>query len=116
VFGKRPPSGNDALTQRVRQLGARSAPARPASSRTEARAQRDAVFKNGSVILPDGARMVVVIKDLNDTGARVEFFARTLLPEEVLLVEPMLKLRRRARVAWQSDGAAGLQFIDAPIA
>jgi hypothetical protein len=113
VFGKRPPSGKDALTQRVRQLGGRSAPAGPPPA--EARAQRDAVFKNGSVILPDGARMVVVIKDLSDAGARVEFFARTTLPEEVLLVEPMLKLRRRARVAWQSDGAAGLQFIDAAI-
>ena len=115
MFGKRPPSGKDALTQRVRQLGARSAPAEPPPSRAEARAQRDAVFKNGSVILPDGARMVVVIKDLSDSGARVEFFARTTLPEVVLLVEPMLKLRRRARVAWQSDGAAGLQFIDAAV-
>ena len=76
MFGKRPPSGKDALTQRVRQLGARSAPAGPPS----ARAQRDAIFKNGSVILPDGARMVVVIKDLSDAGARVEFFARTTLP------------------------------------
>jgi hypothetical protein len=113
VFGKRPPNGKDALTQRVRQLGARSAPEGAPPPRAEGRAKRDAVFKNGTVILPDGARMVVVIKDLSDAGARVEFFARTTLPEEVLLVEPMLKLRRRARVAWQSDGAAGLQFIEA---
>jgi hypothetical protein len=113
VFGKRPPSGKDALTQRVRQLGERSAPPAAPPAPALDRAQREALFKNGTVTLPDGARMVVVIKDLSDAGARIEFFARTTLPEEVLLVEPMLKLRRRARVVWQSDGAAGLHFIDA---
>lgn len=113
VFGKRPQSGKDGLTQRVRELGERSAAPIAPAQHSKHRQPRSAVFKNGSVILPDGARIIVVIKDLSAAGARVEFFARTVLPQEVLLVEPMLKLRRQARVVWQNDGAAGLQFTDA---
>lgn len=97
---------------RVRDLGERSAVQgeRPLAKN---RKPRVAQFKNGSLIFPDGARIVVVIKDLSETGARIEFFSHTVLPQQALLVEPMLKLRREARVVWQIGGAAGLQFIEA---
>jgi hypothetical protein len=115
VFGRRPPIGKDASPERVPELGARSADTNIREHQLKHRQRRIATFKNASVILRDGARISVVVKDLSDAGARVEFFARTVLPQEVLLVEPMLKLRRQARVVWQSDGAAGLRFIDAAL-
>jgi hypothetical protein len=117
MFRKRPSSGKQALTERVRQLGERPTPptddARSSPVRGgKPREPRRAIFKNGTVMFGTGVRLSVVIKDLTDSGARIEFFARTMLPDEVILAEPMLKLRRRARVAWQRDGAAGLQFLD----
>jgi hypothetical protein len=119
MFGKRPPGGKDLLGRRVRALGARSDASDGAASnqppaRAKARAKRDAMFKNATLTLPDGARIVVVIKDITATGARVEFFARTELPDKVLLSEPSLKLKRPAHVVWQDGGAAGLQFADTP--
>lgn len=63
-------------------------------------------------MLGDGERMAVVVKDVSATGARVEFFVRRTLPDEVLFMEATLKLRKRARVVWQRDGAVGLEFLD----
>lgn len=120
MFGKRPIGGKDALNQRVRALSARGASpdlaksaTPPASKQPKLRPSRDAVFKNGSLTLPDGARIAVVIKDLSAAGARVEFFARTTLPQMMVLSEPMLKLKVRVRVVWQDGGAAGLEILDA---
>jgi hypothetical protein len=115
VFRKRPPSGKDLLTDRVRQLGARDQLATPQVERgwsANTRAEREAVFKDASLILPDGHRIRVVIKDLNAEGARVEYFQQTRLPEFVEIAASMLKLKRRARVVWQNGAAAGLQFLD----
>jgi hypothetical protein len=107
MFGKSPPRGG-ALTDRVRQI-AQAKPAAPIGS--QKRVARQPVFRNGVLTFEDGERFSVVIKDLSDGGARIEFFVNRPLPETVLLSEPMLKLRRNARVIWQRDGAAGLAFL-----
>ncbi len=49
------------------------------------RAVRQAVFRQGALILANGERMRVAVKDISMTGARVEFFARCELPELVVL-------------------------------
>ncbi|MGD9980624.1 MAG: PilZ domain-containing protein [Hyphomonadaceae bacterium] len=101
------------LTDRVRQI-AQAAPVRPVAttgSNTK-RAPRQPLFRNGVIIFEDGERLKVVIKDLSDGGVRVEFFVNRLLPDLVTLSEPTLKLRRTARVVWQTGGAAGLAFSE----
>jgi hypothetical protein len=108
MFGKRPSS--DALADRVRRIADAKAPS-PASKPAAHRDPRQTLFRNGVVIIDDAERLNVVIKDLSDSGARVEFFVRRILPDAVTLAEPMLKLRRRARVVWQRDGVAGLAFV-----
>lgn len=60
--------------------------------------------------LADGEKLSVAIKNLSESGARVEYFIRRELPELVVLIEPTLRIRHRARVVWQRDGAAGLAF------
>jgi hypothetical protein len=42
----------------------------------------------------------------------VEFFQHVTLPPEVQLLEATMRLRKRARVVWQEDGRAGLEFLD----
>lgn len=103
------------MADRIRQLSARKPLVDPEAApvrTTEERSARQPMFRQGVVILGAGQRLSVVIKNLSTTGARIEFFVRTALPGEVLLTEATLKLSRRARVVWQSDGAAGLQFIE----
>ena len=74
------------------------------------RADRQAVYRQGTLVLADGEKFSVAIKNLSESGARVEYFIRRELPELVLLIEPTLRIKRRARVVWQRDGAAGLVF------
>jgi len=115
MFGKRPPP-KDSLAERVRDLAARpkttSAPIESASRKKSERAERAATFKNGAVTFESGERFAVVVKDVSDTGARIEFFTRTTLPSEFILTEQSLRLKRRARVVWHSAGSAGVQFLD----
>lgn len=108
-----PPAGN--LTDRIRRISEKTnepAPGRPALSPSKGRAPRDPVFKHGVLILEDGRKFSVALKNLSETGAKVEFHNRMHLPERVMVAEPTLKLRRWARVVWQDDHAAGLAFID----
>lgn len=70
------------------------------------------MFRHGVVIIESGQKLSVAIKSLSETGARVEFFTAVTLPPTVLLSEPTLRLRRRARVVWQRDGVASLEFIE----
>jgi len=53
-----------------------------------------------------------VVKNVSDTGARVDYFSRIQLPTHVMLFEPTLRLRRKAIVVWQGDGSAGLHFVE----
>jgi hypothetical protein len=107
MFGKKPPPP-DALAQRVRAIAERT----PVSAPKSDRAPRQNVFRNGSVLLDSGARFTVAIKDLSEGGARIEFFQDLPLDGEFVLSEPVMKLRRRARITWRKDLAAGLVFID----
>lgn len=61
-------------------------------------------------MLAAGERLSVAIKNLSESGARVEYFVRRELPAFVVLIEPVLRIKHRARVVWQRDGVAGLAF------
>ncbi len=128
MFGKpKPPPKLGGLAERVRQVSQRDAPREAARNpllepfaepkplgrlpRTKSREDRDAVYRNGVIILEDGARITVAVKNLSRKGARIEYFIRQELPARVMIVEPSTKLRAMARVVWQTDGAAGLEFI-----
>lgn len=80
------------------------------SPRLIERAFRRPFFRHGALVFEDGQRLNVAVKDLSEGGARVEYYVRTTLPDVVMLCEPTLRLRCKARVVWQSDGAAGLAF------
>ena len=117
MFGKSKPP-KDQLSARVRALSAPPAPAQtaapsaPYSHKREApRNPRDPVFRSATLLLNEKERFAVVIKNLSATGARVEYFTKVELPPIVVLVESTLRLRQRARVVWQRDGVAGLEFI-----
>lgn len=109
MFGKKPTT--PALTDRVRAIAARPA-VQATPPQTKARAERDSVFKQATITLDSGARLSVAIKDISAGGARIEFFQEVALEGEFTISEPMTRLRRRARVAWRAQGAAGLVFLD----
>jgi hypothetical protein len=79
--------------------------------RSKPRATRQPMFRTGVLITSGGGRQTVAIKNLSDTGARIEYHTRTELPPVVMLAEPTLKLMKKARVVWQGEGVAGLEFI-----
>ncbi len=116
MFGKvKPSSGADRLSERMRRAVERPTappPSAYAVARQIERAVRQAAFRQGALILADGEKLSVALKDISVTGARVEYFVRRELPDIVILVEPTLRIKSRARVVWQRDGIAGLAFAD----
>jgi len=75
------------------------------------RSERKATFKAATLTLISGERIDVVVKNVSDTGARIEFLRDVVLPDRVLLSEPTLRLKIWAYVAWQERGKAGLEFV-----
>lgn len=115
MFGKaKPNQGEGRLSERMRKAVERETappPTTHAIARQVERAVRQAVFRQGALILADGERFPVALKNISASGARVEYFTRRDLPEIVILVEPTLRIKSRARVVWQRDGVAGLSFV-----
>jgi hypothetical protein len=97
---------SDRLKDRIRKI-AHSSMALP---RLMSRKPRERTFRMGALLGDNGERLPVVIKDVSDDGARVEFISKMELPRTVVLIEPTMKIHRRATVAWQREGAAGLRF------
>lgn len=102
-------SGGDQLRDRIRRIVGSRPEAPPKPERTSV---REPQYKEAVLIFPGGERMKVVIRDLSEGGARVEFFVRAQLPPEVVLTGTNVVLNRRASVVWQSLGVAGLKFLD----
>lgn len=121
MFGRpKAPGGKAALADRVRHVGERKVapayeapppPEKASWTKPKDRAEREPHFRNGVLVLGGGQRLSVIIKNLSATGARIDFFVKTDLPDEVVLNEPTLKLMTRARVVWRLEGSAGLEFI-----
>ena len=116
MFKKPGPSkASDPLANRLRQIAARPALEETeyqATNKKDVRAPRQPTFKQGTVTLSGGERMDVVVKNVSDTGMRVEFFRKVTLTDQVIIAEPTLRIRKWARVIWQTEGAAGLQFLE----
>jgi hypothetical protein len=115
MFGKSKPP-RDQLTSRIRAVTAAPPPTQPSTpfktpQREQARDPREPLFRNATVLIDEKQRLAVVLKNLSNSGARIEYFTKVELPPVVVLVESTMKLRRRARVIWQRDGVAGLEFI-----
>lgn len=72
--------------------------------------ERHLVFQEAVLVLDNHERLRVAITDLSARGAGIQYSVRLDLPFRVRLEAPTLKLRCWARVAWQNDGAAGLEF------
>ena len=77
------------------------------------RSNRKLTFRTASLALITGEQIEVVVKNVSDTGARIDFIRDVRLPDRVLLTEPTLRLKTWAYVIWQTRGAAGLQFVKA---
>ncbi|HVV32041.1 MAG TPA: PilZ domain-containing protein [Vitreimonas sp.] len=78
--------------------------------------ERLRVFQECQVKLQDFHKIRAVIVDLSATGARIHYSDRVELPFRVRISAPQLKLNCWARVAWQDNEAAGLEFLpDVPV-
>ena len=71
---------------------------------------RRPVFREAVLTLEERHKVRAVITNLSSRGARVEFSARVDLPFRIVISEPTLNLKCCARIIWQRDGAAGLEF------
>ncbi|HWA01409.1 MAG TPA: PilZ domain-containing protein [Caulobacterales bacterium] len=84
----------------------------PDADVVEHRAQeRQAVFREAQLVLDDFYKIRAVMTELSETGARVRYANRVDLPSRIRISEPTFKIHCWARVVWQKDGSAGLEFL-----
>jgi hypothetical protein len=80
--------------------------------------QRRRALKEGKVILSDRIVIDCRIRDISESGARLEFGAFFELPREFRLFIPSSNMLVPAELAWQRGQAAGVHFTgpgqDAP--
>ncbi len=81
------------------------------SVRNKRRAERREAFKQAVLVSPRGDRVPVVIKNMSDTGARVDFFSGGAgIVGRAQLVAPSIGLQKWVRVVWKDQNSAGLEF------
>jgi hypothetical protein len=78
--------------------------------------ERHATFQEVLLTLENFHKIRAIIVNLSSHGARIHFSTRTELPFRVRFSAPILNRTGWARVVWQADEAAGLEFLpdDAP--
>ena len=116
MFKKSGNKAEDPLAARLRQIAAKPALQDgeyvTPPPKDDKRRPRRVTFKQATIILSGGEKVDVVVKNVSDTGVRIEFFRRMILTDKVIISEPTLRIRKWARVMWQTEGAAGLHFLE----
>jgi hypothetical protein len=85
------------------------APKQPAERRVT---RRKRAFLAGKVVYDDGAHSFeCTIKDISDSGARVEFSAGRIAPKGVVLIEMRGGIAYLGEVRWRSPSAMGIFFL-----
>lgn len=114
MLGRKQASVSKSLAQRVQRIAIAPtfAPPRPTDAKFGKREVREPSWKPGTIAFLGGERVEVVVKNVSESGARIEYVRGTHLPERVRLVEPMQGINRWAYVTWQTWGVAGLRFVD----
>lgn len=104
---------SDSLAARMRKIAGSAALQQPTYSTAtdEKRPTRKSSFKAATLTLIGGERLDVIIKNISETGARIEFLREIRLTDRVLLSEPTLRICTWVYVVWQTRGAAGLEFV-----
>jgi hypothetical protein len=71
---------------------------------------RRRTLKTGRVVLTDWSVLDCVIRDLSETGARLEFGGPVELPQEFRLLVASSNLLVPTELAWVRGTAAGVRF------
>lgn len=115
-------SGSDLLGDRMRSVTGGSKPQprqiqfgqTPTSKKSvrnnKRQSERKEAFKQGLFLSASGERVQIVLKNISDTGARVDFFSGTAIFGQGELIVPSLGIKRSVRVVWKDQNSAGLRF------
>jgi len=78
--------------------------------------QRRRALKEAKVVMSDWTTIDCVVRDMSETGAKVQFSGPTELPGEVRLLILSSNMLQPAEVAWQRGQSAGLHFTGPALA
>lgn len=75
-------------------------------------AEREDVFADIILQTTSGLKKQGIVLDLSQCGARLRFVAADCMTEKVRVEIPRLRMKRIARVRWQTRTDLGVEFID----
>ena len=113
MLGRKQSPLSAALSARMQRIAETQAyaPVRPADQKFGKRVIRADAWRPATISFQTGERIDVVVKNISDTGARIELVRSTYLPDRVRLTAQGTS--RWAYVTWQTWGMAGLRFVGA---
>ncbi|MCA0399724.1 MAG: PilZ domain-containing protein [Proteobacteria bacterium] len=69
-------------------------------------------FLRGEIVHSNGAsRTDCTVRDISDTGARLEIPVSVTLPEFFEILVPLKSITRRARIIWRHNNEIGISFV-----
>lgn len=75
-------------------------------------ARRWKVFKEGQLVLPGRQSIPCVIRDISESGARLQVPSNTVLPETFVLFIKADEVMMPARRIWITLDQVGIRFVD----
>jgi hypothetical protein len=115
--GGEEPDAERRFEQRLKRLAAESpagsSESKPWRGQNARREARRAVFAAATFDQTGDAPVDAVVRNLSEGGAEVQFTRRLeFSASDLLLVAPVLRLRRLARIVWRTANAIGIKFTD----
>ena len=104
----------DVLNRRLSALTAAKpmdAPPPKSKRRVERSAERKSAYRFARLILPDGATVNCIVKDISAKGAKVMIEGNFGLPQKMILKIDQTGQSVRAGLVWQDETEAGLAFV-----
>jgi hypothetical protein len=80
--------------------------------------RRQAIEHTGRIIVaPDTPPLLCILRDVSQTGARLELSAAEQLPDEFVLgLTEAMEPRRQCQVVWRKPEVVGVRFVPLPSA
>ncbi len=76
---------------------------------------RRRVLKQARIIFNNRFSVVdCTVRDLSLSGCRIRLQAPLVLPHAFIVAFPLLEVERPARLVWQNELEAGVEFLDPP--
>lgn len=111
MFGKKPPGIGKSRIEGALKSSKPTGPSSAANGSSKRKSPRQKAWAPCRLTWPPNGRADGVCLDASETGARIRFAHKVVVPDRFTLICPRLGLNRTCELSWQDDVDAAVRFI-----